>query len=99
MTNTISQEKCCFLALYQAKENWIPTFKFVGEVILLETPKRQQEYVFLSYKAPVRLSDLFYNVEGIERRMVTGKSGARYYEYRFLHSKIQELPIGLINLI
>jgi len=99
MTNKLSQEKICFLLLYQAKENYLAAWQFVGEKVVLETSKVSTMNVFLSYKSPVRLSTLFYDVDGIERRMVKGASGAKYYEYRFMHSTLDRLPEYLKELI
>ena len=99
MTNKISQEKCCFLIMYQAAQHYIPTYKFVGEIVVLETSKMPQMNVFLSYKAPVRLSDLYYELDQVERRQVIGKSGARYYEYRLMHRDLDKLPEEYRKLI
>lgn len=70
-----------FWVLYQNKrsDEYLPAWKFVGEV---EIPGRA--YGFMSYKCPARLSDLYNENPGLlERIVMTGKSGAKYYGYRF----------------
>lgn len=99
MVNKISQKKACFLLLYQAKGNYLPAYYFVGERLVLETTNTPEMTVFLSYKAPVRLSDLFYDYIGVEREEVIGKSGAKYYKYRFNHKFIDDLPDELKKLL
>ncbi len=55
---------------------WFPAHYFVGEKLV------NGRWVFMSYKTPARLSDLFK--EGlVARRKVTGKTGAKFYEYKW----------------
>lgn len=55
---------------------WLPVFWFIGE-----RQTKEMGWVFLSHRAPARLTELFQ--EGlIERKDVKGKTGAHYYSYR-----------------
>jgi hypothetical protein len=71
-----------FALLYQNKSSgeYIPAWKFVGEIEV----QKIGTYGFMSYKCPARLSDLYNENPGLlERTMLEGKSGAKYYGYRF----------------
>lgn len=69
------------LEVLQAHQNqWLPAWFFVGE------REGVNGLVFLSYKAPARLSDLFNDRTDIVREQVTGPSGATYYKYKLLKS-------------
>ncbi len=79
----ITQKKAVFYVLWKAyKENpeqYVPVWKFVGELAI---PELGADF-FMSYKCPANGVDLFFdNPELLERRITTGKSGAKYYEYR-----------------
>lgn len=80
----VTQKQAAFYTLYSAfkaePERYIPTFEFVGE---MEIPELGV-WVLRSYKCPTRLTDIFQeNPRLLERRLITGKSGAKYYGYRF----------------
>lgn len=79
----MTQKKAVFYVLFKGyKENpeqYIPVWKFVGELHLTEL----NEYFFMSYKCPANGVAIFFeNPDLLERRITTGKSGAKYYEYR-----------------
>lgn len=79
----ITQKNLAFYKLYKAhKENpeqYIPTWAFGGEIRVEELNR----WELMTYKAPTRLTDLFKENPGLfQRRMVRGKSGSHYYEYR-----------------
>lgn len=59
---------------------FVPTFEFVGEIHIPELGI----WVLRSYKCPTRLTDIFQeNPRLLDRHLITGKSGAKYYGYRF----------------
>lgn len=79
----ITQKQMAFYLLWKNrktnKEEYIPTWRFVGEIELPEL----KTHVMMSYKCPTRLTDLFQENDGLlERTMIKGKSGANYYGYR-----------------
>lgn len=81
--NKITQEKAVFYILWKAfKENpqqFIPAWRFVGELHI----KELNTWFFMSYKCPTNGLEIYNkNPQLIERRKTTGKTGARYYEYR-----------------
>lgn len=62
------------------KERWVATWEFGGEMYIKELDK----WVLMSYKCPTRLTDIYQdNPMLLERQFITGKSGAKYYQYRF----------------
>ena len=74
-----------FYKLYKERaedpQRYVPTWEFVGEMNIIELGSR---WVLMSYKCPTRLTDIFQeNPDLLERKMITGKSGAKYYGYRF----------------
>lgn len=82
--NKITQKKGAFYILWQArkenKEQYVPAWRFVGEFFC----KELGEWFFMSYKGPTNGLALYFDNPGlIERRMTRGKTGAKYYEYRF----------------
>lgn len=93
MRKSKTSMKCgVFYVLYKARkinpEEYIPIWKLIGEVYVEEL----NEYVFLSYKAVARMSDLYIeNPNLFEREWITGKSGSRYYGYRFAKNADQSL--------
>ena len=79
----ITQKKAVFYVLWKShRENpeaYVPAWKFVGELDIIELNKS----FFMSYKCPANGVNLFFENTGlIERRITTGKSGAKYFEYR-----------------
>jgi hypothetical protein len=80
----MTQKKAVFYILYKAhKENaeqFVPTWKFVGELHVPEI----DEWFMMSYKCPTNGLEIYFdNPNLLERRYVSGKTGAKYYEYRF----------------
>lgn len=81
--NKINQKMMVFYILWKAyrenPEQYVPVWRFLGEIFIEEL----KQNVFASYKCPANGVDLFFeNPDLIERRNTTGKSGAKYYEYR-----------------
>ena len=71
-----TQKMLAYKLLKQNRDKWLPAWFFVGEKWI------DGRWYLLSYKVPTRLSELWQ--EGlVERRKRTGKSGSRYYEYRY----------------
>lgn len=63
------------------KPEYVPAWKFVGELYIPEI----DEHFFMSYKCPANgVAIHFENPGMIDRRQTTGRSGARYYEYRLV---------------
>jgi hypothetical protein len=78
-----TQKHMAFYKLYtsreQDRERYVPTWECVGEMYIEEV----NEWCFMSYKCPARLSDLYNeNPNLLERKELTGKSGSKYYGYR-----------------
>lgn len=79
----ITQKEAIFYTLYQAfKETpgeYIPVFKFMGEVYAKEVGL----WGYVSHECSARCSELkSENPLLIESITITGKSGAKYYGYR-----------------
>lgn len=78
----ITQKQMAFAKLYQANKagdcRFIPTYEFVGEMMI----KNLNTWVMMSYKCPTRLTDLYLENSLLERELITGKSGVKYYGYR-----------------
>jgi hypothetical protein len=79
----ITQKKTAFYILWKAHkanpEEYLPAWKFVGEIHIEELGK----WAFMSYKGPTNGLVIYFDNPGlVERQMTTGKTGARYYEYR-----------------
>jgi hypothetical protein len=79
----ITQKRAVFYILWKAyqenPEQWVQAWKFVGELYIPEL----NEAFFMSYKCPTNGLEIYFdNPNLIERRYFTGKSGAKYYEYR-----------------
>lgn len=73
-----------FYKLYKARKDepgeYLPTWRFLGEMHIEEL----DEWVLMSYKCPARLSDIHKeNPNLLDRKIITGKSGATYYGYKF----------------
>ena len=82
--NKITQKQAIFyLLLKSRKENplhFIPVFRFMGEVFVEELGK----WGFVSHECSARASELAKeNPNLIESTKISGKSGAKYYAYRF----------------
>ncbi len=81
--NKVTQKQMAFYKLFSARsedpERYVSTWEFLGEMFI----KELNQWVLMSYKCPTRLTDLFQeNPQLLERKLVTGKSGATYYGYR-----------------
>jgi hypothetical protein len=77
----ITQKQIAFYLLHREQKSgeYIPTWRFIGEIDIIELGR----CVMASYKCPTRLTDLFQeNPTMLERKYITGKSGAKYYGYR-----------------
>jgi len=79
----ITQKEAIFYTLYQAfKETpgeYIPVFKFMGEVYAKEVGL----WGYVSHECSARASEIkSSNPHLIESITITGKSGAKYYGYR-----------------
>ena len=82
----MTQKKAVFYILWKAylenSEMFVPAWKFVGELHIPEI----NEWFLMSYKCPTNGLDIYFdNPNLIERRYFTGKSGAKYYEYRLIY--------------
>ena len=91
----VTQKQAAFYTLYDefrrakalptaeertAAFRFVPTFEFVGEIHIPELGV----WVLRSYKCPTRLTDIYQeNPRLLDRKLITGKSGAKYYGYRF----------------
>lgn len=82
----ITQEFQVFYKLYQTyRENkeerkWVSAWEFVGEMYI----KELDQWTLMTYKTPANGVKIFFDNPGlIERERVTGKSGAKYFKYRF----------------
>lgn len=80
----ITQKEAIFYTLYRAFKDtpgeYVPVFKFMGEVYVPEVGK----WGFVSHECSARASELRTENPGlIEKTTITGKSGAKYYGYRF----------------
>lgn len=80
----ITQEFQVFYKLYQSykenKERWVSAWEFVGEMYV----KELDQWTLMTYKTPANGIKIFFdNPRLIERQRITGKSGAKYYQYRF----------------
>lgn len=80
----ITMHEAIFYRLYkhfrsEKREEFLPVFAFMGEVWCEEVSK----WGFVSHEVSARLSELFKGNPGLlQRRMIEGKSGARYFGYR-----------------
>ena len=75
---------CGFYILWKRyqedKKAYIPIWQFVGELHITEL----ETWVMASHKCTARVSDIYLeNPKLIDRVEVTGKSGAKYFQYRF----------------
>jgi hypothetical protein len=81
MTRKKSQKELCLEVLKANPNKWLPAWYFVGERNGINGK------VFLSYKAPARLSDLWRerNYPEIIREMTTGVTGTDYFQYKYVN--------------
>lgn len=88
----VTQRQAIFYQLYNARlkdpEQYVPIWHLIGEVYVEE----KSCWGFVSYEVSARMSELYsQNPNLFERRMMTGKTGARYYGYRISHTASMEL--------
>ena len=89
----ITQIQTIFYRLYkhfksEKREEYIPIFEFMGEVYVEELGK----WGWMSYELPARFADIKNGNPGLlEQKLVTGKSGAKYYAYRLTLTGSYEL--------
>ena len=85
MKNSISQKEAIFYKLWlhrksKKHESYLPVFEFMGEIYCEEVKK----WGFVSHECSARASEMMKENPGlILRTWLTGKSGAKYYGYRF----------------
>jgi len=82
--NKLTQKEAIFYQLYMAFKStpgeYIPVFKFMGEV---HSPELGL-WGFVSHECSARSSEMRKeNPELVEATTITGKSGAKYFGYRF----------------
>lgn len=80
----ITQREAIFYQLYknrrQTPDHYIPVWQMIGEVYCEETKK----WGFVSYEVSARCSEMTKtNPQLIERKKLVGRTGAKYYGYRF----------------
>lgn len=84
MRQRLTQKESIFFALYKSfkgddSARYVPVFEFMGEHYCQEVGK----WGFVSHECSARASEMKKdNPDLIERKTLTGKSGARYYGYR-----------------
>lgn len=88
----ITQMQMAFYKLYSARqedrERFVPLWEFGGEMLV----KELNQWVLMSYKCPTRMSDIYNrNPNLVERITITGKSGSKYFAYRFVPDVKPEL--------
>jgi len=79
----ITQKQLAFYKLLisykEDREKYHPTWEFIGEIFI----KELNTWEMMSYKAPTRLTDIYQeNPTLLDRRLVKGKSGSKYFEYK-----------------
>ena len=83
--NKVTQIQTIFYRLWkhhqsEKRDEFIPIFEFIGELYIEELGV----WGFMSYELPARFADLKReNPNLLEHRVITGRSGAKYYAYRF----------------
>jgi len=92
MDGKITQKQLAFYKLYQARKEdrgrYVPTWEFGGEIFVAEL----NLWGLMSYKCPTRLTDIFQeNIGLLERVQIKGKSGSKYFAYRFAANVSREL--------
>jgi len=90
--NKITQKEAIFYILYKAFKatpgEYVPVFKFMGETFCQEVNK----WGFVSHECSARASEMKKkNPELIQIQTITGKSGAKYYGYRFCYNPSIEM--------
>lgn len=80
----ITSKQLAFYKLYSEfrkdPARYVSAWEFVGEIHLQEIGV----WGLMSYSCPRRVIEIFNeNPNLLERRKTTGKSGARYFQYRF----------------
>ncbi len=88
----ITQKQLAFYKLYKVyrkdHEQYINTWEFLGEVFIEELNR----WEMMSYKCPTRLTDLYQeNTKLLIRRVIKGKSGASYYQYKLFQPNIEKI--------
>ena len=77
-----TQKRLVLKLLMEHYPKFLPVWWFIGE-----RHSEELGWVFLSHRAPARLTELFQ--EGyLERKRIKGKTGAYYYSYRFLEQAV-----------
>lgn len=85
MRNKVTQVQTIFYRLYRHLKSsrateYIPIYEFIGEIYIDEI----KEWGYMSYELPARFADIMReNPRMLARIQVTGKTGAKYYAYRF----------------
>jgi predicted AlkP superfamily pyrophosphatase or phosphodiesterase len=79
----VTQRQAIFYQLYDNRskdpEQYIPIWQLIGEVYVRE----KGVWAFVSYEVSARMSELYsMNPNLFERKLVTGKTGAKYNAYR-----------------
>ena len=92
----ITQKEMVFYKLYKEFNKnpfrYVNAWEFVGEMYISELDK----WVLMSYKTPANGVKIYFENPGlIERIRVEGKSGSKYYAYRF----VPDMRIGFLNEI
>ncbi len=93
--NKITQIQTIFYRLYKHLKSdkateFVPIFDFIGEIYIDEL----KAWGFMSYELPARFADIMReNPDMLKRIQVTGKTGAKYYAYRFA----DEMNVSKIN--
>lgn len=85
MTNRkITQREAIFYQLYKQRQQnpdkLVPVWQMIGEVYCPDVSK----WGFVSYEVSARCSEMFKENPGmLDRQYMRGRTGARYYGYRF----------------
>lgn len=74
----LTQRQKVLQLLKERPNEFTPAWQFVGEKYT-----KRYGWIFMSYKAPARLSQLYK--EGlVERKKVKGKTGSKYFAYKLV---------------
>lgn len=73
----LTQRQKVLQLLKERPDTFIPVWWFIGE-----RHSKELGWVFLSHRAPARLTELFQDGK-IQRKRVKGKTGAYYYQYKY----------------
>lgn len=80
----LCQKQQIFYRLLQYRKSsskqFVPIWQFIGEFLIEE----QGWWGFISYEVSARMSELWKEIPSgvVERQIVEGRSGAKYYAYR-----------------